>query len=134
MINKLYNLKKLQTEQQYLQRQQLISSVASIDEEIESTNHSISTASVQTLGAINDFKVLAIHKNTMKNHIIKLDQKRTHLLNEIERFNKIIMELNKETEQFKYIKQQQDKEKFKKIIKTEEETAAEYVQAQWRAS
>ena len=35
MINKLYNLKKLQINQQVLQKQQLLANVNSIDEELE---------------------------------------------------------------------------------------------------
>ncbi len=134
MINKLYNLKRLQTNQQILQKQQLLSSIASIDEEVENTHKSISTATVQAIGAINDFKILAIHKNTMKNHIVKLNQRKSQLLNEVEKHNKILIELNKETEQFKYIKEKQAKEKFKKTIKAEEEAAAEYIQAKWKVS
>ncbi len=134
MINKLYNLKKLQTNQQLLQRQQLLANIDSIDEEIEITYKSISTATVQAVGAISDFKVLAIHKNTMKSHIIKLNQRKSYLLLEVEKYNKLIIELNKETEQFKYIKDEEDKKRFKEMIKAEEETAAEYVQAKWKAS
>lgn len=134
MINKLYNLKKLQTQQQVLQRQQLLSKVESLNEEIQDTNKSISGANVQAIGAISDFKVLEMHKNTMKSHIVKLNQKKTHMVREIENYNKIIIELNKETEQFKYIKDQQAKEKLKKQIKEDEEISAEYVQARWMAS
>ncbi len=134
MINKLYNLKKLQTNQQLLQKQQLLASVHQADEELDATHKSLSTATVQTMGAISDFRVLAIHKNTMKDHIVKLNQKKANLLVRIEKYDKIIVELNKETEQYKYIKEQQEKEKFKKMIKIEEETASEYVQAKWRAS
>jgi len=134
MIKKLYNLKKLQTQQQLLQKQQLVVKVASIDEEIDTTFKSISSASVQAIGAISDFKVLEIHKNTMKSHIVKLNQAKSHLHREISQLNKLIIQLNKETEQFKYIKQQQEKEAFKKLIKAEEEASAEYVSAKWKAS
>jgi len=134
MINKLYKLKKMQTNQQMQQRQQILSNIAAIDDDIELTHKNISTATVQTIGAIGDFKVLEIHKNTMRNHIFKLNQQKSHYLKEVERYNKIIIELNKETEQFKYIKQQQEKEKFKKLIKVEEEAASEYVQSKWMAS
>ncbi len=134
MISKLYNLKKLQVNQQLLQKQQLVASVNSIDEEIEITHKSLSTATVQVMGAISDFRILAIHKNTMKSHIVKLNQQKISLVSQIENYNKIIVELNKEMEQFKYIKEQQAKEKFKKILKAEDEAAAEYVQAQWKAS
>ena len=134
MINKLYNLKKLQTNQQLLQKQQLLSNISTIEEEIDETTKSISSATVQAMGAINDFKVLEIHKNTMKSHILKLEQRKEYLLREVERYNKIIIELNKETEQFKYIKEQEEKRIFKNQIKLEEEAASEYVQSRWVAS
>ena len=134
MINKLYNLKKLQTNQQLLQKQQLLSNISTIEEEIDETTKSISSATVQAMGAINDFKVLEIHKNTMKSHILKLEQRKEYLLREVERYNKIIIELNKETEQFKYIKEQEEKKAFKNQIKLEEEAASEYVQSRWAAS
>ncbi len=134
MINKLYNLKKLQTNQQLLQRQQLLSNISSIEEEMEDTHNSISNATVQIMGAIRDFKVLEIHKNTMRSHILKLEQRKSYLLREVEKYNKIIIELNKETEQFKYIKEEEAKKAFKLQIKVEEDAAAEYVQAKWIAS
>lgn len=134
MIKKLYNLKKLQTNQNILQRQQLLSSILSIEEEIEMTTKNISSASVQSIGAINDFKILEIHKNTMKSHIMKISQKKSHLLREVERYNKIIIELNKESEQFKYIQDEENKKALKQIIKLEELAAAEYVESKWKAS
>jgi hypothetical protein len=134
MINKLYNLKKMQTQQQLVQKQQLLSNISSIEDEIEVTYKSIATSSVQSIGAISDFRVLEIHKNTMKAHIEKLNIQKSQLVREVEKFNKIIIELNKETEQFKYIKDQINKEELKKVMKAEEETSAEYVQANWKAS
>ncbi len=134
MITKLYKLKKQQTQQQLIQKQQLLAKINGIDEEIMETTKSISSASVQALGAINDFKVLEIHKNTMRSHIVKLEQQKVHFNNEVQLFNQRIVELNKETEQFKYLKDQEDKAKFKKMIKAEEEMASEFVQAQWVAS
>jgi len=134
MIKKLYNLKKLQTNQNILQRQQLLSSILSIEEEIEMTTKNISSASVQSIGAINDFKILEIHKNTMKSHIMKISQKKSHLLREVERYNKIIIELNKESEQFKYIQDEENKKALKQILKLEELASAEYVESKWKAS
>ncbi len=134
MITKLYNLKKLQTNQQILQREQLLNNIHTIEQEVETTHRNISSATVQSIGAINDFKILEIHKNTMKNHIVKLNQKRSFLLKEVSKYSQIIIELNKQTEQYKYIKDEEEKVAFKKIIKDEEEDAQEYVQARWKAS
>jgi hypothetical protein len=134
MIDKLYNLKKLQTEQNLLKKQQLLASIQSIDEEIEQTYFSINNATVQTIGSISDFALLEIHKNTMREHISKLGYKKALLIKDVKKFDKIIVELNKETEQFKYIKEQQDLEKMKKILKDEENVANEFVQSRWMVS
>jgi len=131
MINKLYNLKKLQTNQELLQKQQLLASIKSTEDEIVQTNYDMTHAKVSALGAINNFKILAIHKNTMKDHIINLSKKKNNLQHEVLQKEKILIELNKETEQFKYIKKQQEKAKFKKMIKAEEEASSEYVQSKW---
>jgi hypothetical protein len=134
MIKKLYNLKKLQINQNTLQREQLLSNILSIDEDIELTTKNISSASVQSIGAINDFKILEIYKNTMKSHIIKISQKKLYLLREVEKYNKIIIVLNKESEQFKYIQDQEDKKALKQLIKLEELATAEYVESKWKTS
>jgi hypothetical protein len=42
-----------------------------------------------------------------------------------------IVELQKESEQFKYILDEEKKEKFKKILAAEEEAASEYVQSKY---
>jgi gamma-glutamyl phosphate reductase len=131
MIKKLYNLKKLQTNQELLQKQQLLASIQSAKDEIEQTNYDMLNAKVSALGAINNFKILAIHKNTMKEHIIKLNKQVGYLKYEVTKKDKILIQLNKETEQFKYMKEQQDKENFKKILKAEEEASNEYVQSRW---
>ena len=134
MIHKLYNLKKLQIDQHIQQKQQYLSSIMDIDIDIKNTKQSISQAVVQTLGAIRDFKVLEIHKNTMREHIAKIEQKKIRLLQEVDKENKIIMELNKEMEQFKYIIDQEKKAELKRQIKIEDNVAAEYVQSRWMAS
>ena len=131
MIKKLYNLKKLQTNQELLQKQQLLASIQTVKDDIKQTNYDMLNAKVSALGAINNFKILAIHKNTMKDHIIKLNKQVGYLKYEVTKKDKILIQLNKETEQFKYMKEQQDKEKFKQIIKAEEETSNEYVQSRW---
>ena len=134
MIDKLYNLKKLQTDQQVLAKQQLLAKISQLEDDIDKTVDNLNSASVSTLGAISDFKVLEMHKNTMKEHISKLNRDKTNLLKQVDKYNEIIIELNKETEQFKYIKEQMKKEKFNKMIKDEETTSSEYMQAKWIAS
>jgi len=134
MIKKLYNLKKLQIDQHIQQKQQFLANISEIDQDIENTKFSISKATVQTLGAIRDLKVLEIHKNTMREHIAKIELGKIRLLQEVDKQNKIIMELNKEMEQFKYIIDQEKKAELKKQIKIEDNVAAEYVQSRWMAS
>jgi hypothetical protein len=80
------------------------------------------------MGAISDFRVLQIHKDTMKEHMIQLGRKKLHYLQQVEHYNNIIIDLNKESEQFNYILQEQKKEKLKQIIKQEELASSEYMQ------
>ena len=128
MIDKLYKLKQQQINQQLLLKQQVLAKINDIDKELENTNHSLHTASVDVMGAISDFRVLQIHKETMKEHIIKLTQKKIELKKQADHYDSVIVLYNKESEQFNYILQEQKKEKLKQIIKQEELTSAEYMQ------
>lgn len=131
MIDKLYKLKQQQINQQLLLKQQVLAKINDIDEELESTNHSLNTASVDLMGAISDFRVLEIHKETMKDHIIKLTQKKIELKKEVDYYDSVIVVYNKESEQFNYILKEQLKEKVKLVSKQEDEVAAEYMQAKY---
>jgi len=131
MINKLYKLKQQQINQQVLLKQQALSKIDDIDRELYDTNHSLHNATVDVMGAISDFRVLQIHKDTMKEHMIKLSQKKAELKKRVEYYDKIIVELNKESEQFNYILQENKKEELKKIMKDEEIIASEYMQAKY---
>jgi len=131
MIDKLYNLKQKQINQQILLKQQVLAKIEDIDKEMIQTNHSLNNATVDIMGAISDFRVLQIHKKTMKEHLIQLGQKKMYYLKEIERYDHIIVELNRESEQFNYIIQEQKKAKLKEITKQEEIVAAEYMQAKY---
>ena len=131
MINKLYKLKQQQINQQVLLKQQALSKIDDLDRELYSTNHALHSASVDIMGAISDFRVLQIHKDTMKDHMIKLAQKKAELKKKVDYYDKIIVELNKESEQFNYILQEEKKAKAKELIKQEELVTAEYVQAQF---
>ena len=128
MIEKIYKLKQQQINQQVLLKQQLVSKIDYINKELSQTNHDLNSASVNVMGAISDFRVLQIHKDTMKEHMIQLGRKKLHYLQQVEHYNSIIVDLNKESEQFNYILQEQKKEKLKQIIKQEELTSAEYMQ------
>ena len=131
MIQKLYKLKEQQINQQVLLKQQALAKVDDIDQELKTTTHSLQTASVDVMGAISDFRVLQIHKETMKDHIVKLGQKKLMLLKEVEQYNQNIVGLNKQSEQFYYILQEEKKQKLKEIAKQEEIVSSEYMQAQY---
>ncbi|MEA3289649.1 MAG: hypothetical protein U9Q04_05640 [Campylobacterota bacterium] len=131
MIDALYKLKQQQINQQVSLKQQALSKINEIDDEMRSTDKKMHTATIDTMGSISDFRVLQIHKETMKSHIIKLHQTKEHLKKKIEQYDKIIVELNKESEQYNYILEEEKILKAKEILKNEELTASEYVQAKF---
>jgi hypothetical protein len=131
MIEKIYKLKQQQINQQLLLKQQVVAKVDDINKELTQTNKALNSASVNIMGAISDFRVLQIHKDTMKEHMIQLGRKKLHYLQQVEHHNHIIVDLNKESEQFNYILQEQKKEKLKSIQKQEEITSAEYTQVKF---
>jgi len=131
MINKLYKLKQQQINQQLLLKQQIVAKIDDIESEFNKTNYSYHNATIDVIGAISDFRVLEIHKETMKEHMIKLLQKKEHLMRQIEMYDETIVVLNKESEQFNYIIQEEKKEKIKMINKQEEIVASEYMQVKY---
>ncbi|MEA2050389.1 MAG: hypothetical protein U9O56_06650 [Campylobacterota bacterium] len=131
MITQLYNLKQQQINQQVLLKQQALSKIKEIDDELLETNTYLHTASVDIMGAISDFRVLQIHKMTMKEHMVKLAQNKEKLKKQIEYYDNLIIGFNKESEQFDYIIQENKKEKIKNIIKAEEEVSSEYMQSKF---
>lgn len=114
-----------------MQKAQLDSKIEKIDIEISLTQNKIDTATVQKFGAISDFMILTIHKNTMKSHIAKLQKEKEILSQQIEELVKQIVELQKESEQFKYILEEEKKEAFRKILLAEEEASTEYMQSKY---
>lgn len=131
MIDKLYNLKKMQTDQIILQKQQVLSSIAQIDDDIKAIQENRYSVGVDKNGAIGDFSIVQMHRNTMLHNMQILNERKKHLLIEVDRFNKEIIELQKESEQFEYIKNQIKKEEFRKRLKQEEINSNEYMQAKW---
>jgi len=131
LIQKLYNLKKNQTDQKLVQKAQLESKIEQINLEIAFTQNKIDTATVEKHGAISDFMILTIHKNTMKMHIQKLRKEEEILIKQVQILVKEILELQKEAEQFKYILDEEKKEAFKKVLLAEEEAANEYMQSKY---
>jgi hypothetical protein len=131
LIEKLYKLKKNQTDQKLMQKAQLLSRIEQIDIEILLTQNRIDTASVEKHGAISDFMILTIHKNTMKMHIQKLNKEKVLLNMEVDLLLKDILELQKEAEQFLYILQEEKKEAIKRILLAEDEASSEYIQSKY---
>ncbi len=114
-----------------MQKAQLESNIQKIEIEIALTQNKIDTATVQKHGAISDFMILTIHKDTMKLHIKKLINEKNILNMEVERISKDIIELQKEAEQFAYILEEEKKERMKNILSAEEEEASEYIQSKY---
>ncbi len=131
MIDKLYNLKKMQTEQKLMEKGLLLSKIEQIDIEILLTQNSIDSARVQKFGAISDFTILTIHKNTMKEHIKELENQKNILNMQLEILVKDIIEYQKETEQFKYILDEQKKERLQEKIRLENEAMEEFIQSKY---
>jgi len=131
MIEKLYNLKKTQTDQKLMEKGQLLAKIDKIDAEIMFTQNKIDTATLQRFGSISDFTILAMHKNTMKLHISELESKKVTLNAQLEVLVQHIVELQKETEQFAYILEEEKKEALKKLLLAEEEASSEYMQSKY---
>jgi len=131
MIDKLYKMTEQQINQQVVQKQQLVSKVEELNIELSRTIKDLKSATVSVMGAISDFRVLEIHKATMKDKIVQLGQQKLRLLQEIEQYDQKIIALNRESEQFNYILLEQKKAKLKEINKKEELTASEYMQVKF---
>lgn len=134
MIKKLYQFKSVQLDQQLVQKRQLLSKIFELDQHIEETQKSLSTATVKIFGSIGDFKILAIHKNAMKFELTKFEKEKKIILNQISQYDKIIMELQKELEQYGYILKEETRKQLKKLEKNEEMVASEFMQSRWKAS
>ena len=131
MIDKLYNLKKLQTDQKILERQLLLSNISQIEEDIKHIQDEQFSVNVVGDGPIGDFSIIQMHRNTMLYNIQILNERKKHLIIEVNKFNKEIVELQKESEQFEYIKNEIKKEEYKKQLKQEEQDSSEYMQVKW---
>jgi vacuolar-type H+-ATPase subunit D/Vma8 len=131
MIDKLFNLKKSQTDQKLMQKAQIDSSISNLNDEIMATQQNIDTSSVDRFGAISDFTILQMHKNTMKLHIKKLENQRQLLFVKLDKVQKEVIELQKETEQYGYILEEERKEAIKKLLVAEEEASSEYMQSKY---
>ena len=114
-----------------MQKSQLESKIQKLNVEITLTQNNIATVSVERFGAISDFTILTMHKNTMKMHIQKLNNEKNNINLQVEAIIQEIIELQKETEQFGYILDEERKEKMKKFLLEEEEASNEYIQSKY---
>lgn len=131
MINKLYNLKKIETDQKFMEKGQIMSKIQRIESEILFTKNQIDTARIQQFGAISDFMILSMHKNNMRYKIAKLEEEKRLLNIELDNLVKQIIALQKESEQYLYILEEEKKEALKKVLLAEQEASEEYIQSKY---
>lgn len=112
-------------------KSQIDSKIDQINTEILLTKNSITSATVQKNGAIADFVILTMHKDTMKLHIKKLEKEKIKLEDELKKIVEEIIQLQKEAEQFKYILEEQKIEARALALKIEQETTEEFIQSKY---
>ena len=95
MIKKLYDLKKLQIDQKLIEKSLHMAGIHTLEDEMAFTNNQIVATTVNKDGAIRDFAILQIHKDTMKLHVIKLEKEKKDLENKLESLLNVIVELQK---------------------------------------
>jgi len=108
-----------------------MSKIEKINAEVMFTQNKIDTATLHKFGSISDFAVLAMHKNTMKAHIAKLENERKVFDEELEVLVEQIVEVQKEMEQFAYILEEEKREALKKLLVAEQEASEEYIQSKY---
>lgn len=131
MIDKLYHLKQIQIEQEILKKQQTVNKIVELDDQITSLRNDIQTVQVTPKGAMVDFHILQIHKHTVKQRIIQLGYQKQQLQRQVDTYNEAIIKLQKESEQYEYILNEQKKEALKEELKLEALVADEITQSKW---
>ncbi len=131
MIEKLYNLKQTQTDQKLMEKGQLQAKIDTLEAEIMFTQNKIDTATLHKFGSVSDFAVLAMHKNTMRQYIAKLEEEKKEVEKVMEVVIEEVIELQKETEQFAYILEEEKREALKKLLLAEQEASEEYIQSKY---
>lgn len=131
MIQKLHNLKKSQTDQKLMFKAEILNSISLFEQQINDLRQNINTATVDRHGAISDFKILEIHKETLRIEARKLESQKNFLMTKLYKIDLEIVELQKETEQYAYLLQEQKKELYKKLLVAEEEASSEFIQSKY---
>ncbi len=133
MIEKLYKLKKTQLNQQFMLKKQLLGKISDIDKIINNLQQEIVSMGVKKFGAIGDFKILAIHKDSMKYQQRQMEKQRKELLAQVYNYDKAIVEYQKDVEKYNYILKEELKTRMKEEQKNEELVANEYIQSKYIA-
>jgi len=131
MIDKLYKLKQTQIDQELMQKQELLNKIDDIDKAISQDRKQLENITVEQSGAIVDFEIIAIHKNTMKQRIVDLGRQKMLLSQKVDQHNDLIVQLQKESEQYEYLLNEQKKEQYKEELKIEALIADEITQSKW---
>ena len=131
MIEKLYNLKKSQIEQKLIEKASLQQEIYQIEESVEKFTQDINTTTVQKLGSISDFIVLSMHKNAIRYEITKLIKRKNELIKKVEAQFLEIIELQKESEQYKYILEEEKEERRKAKMHDEMLQNEEFIQSSY---
>ena len=131
MFSKLYELKKIQTDKKVMEKVQVENEIERIDLEIMLLREKINTASVDRYGAISDFAILTMHKDSLRVDIKRLEEEKRLYFNDLEEIKKELVEVQKEQEQFAYLVEEEKKMKIAKILKDEQEQADEFIQSKY---
>lgn len=131
MIKQLYNFKKTQIEQKLVEKSGLEQEVYKIDETTRELNHRINTATVEKLGSISDFMVLAMHKDTLRFELKNLLNRKNQLLKKIDEIFIEIVELQKESEQYKFILDEEKEQKRIEALHSELLESEEFIQSKY---
>ncbi|MEA1914584.1 MAG: hypothetical protein U9N30_04625 [Campylobacterota bacterium] len=131
MIDKLHHLKQVQIEQELFQKQELLQKIDLLDKQISSDRKELFGVQVEAVGSIVDFEILAMHKKTMKHHIVELGRQKLLLAQKVDQHNRAIVQLQKESEQYEYLLNEQKKEIYKEELKLEALIAEEITQSKW---
>lgn len=131
LIDRLYKLKNSQIEQKLIEKSSYEQEVYKIDEEKSSIENRINTATVDRLGSISDFMILAMHKDNLRFQAQQLLIKKSSLLKKIEDLFTEIVELQKQSEQYKYILEEEKEQKKQETLRNEMLEAEEFIQSKY---
>lgn len=127
----MYELKKNQIEQKLIEKASINHKILQIENEIKDTQIRINTISVDKLGAISDFVILAMHKDSLRFHIKNLTLDKNNLEKKSEELLEEIVELQKESEKYKYILEEDKLKKNKDFLDSQVLESEEFIQSKY---